>query len=114
MHIVCGGRPPSIVARQIAARLLRLHLDGLEAPELDTPVVRIVVGDDNLNFQQAREALQRRTEDEALWEVFASPADRVGDSAAVCGAVARFRPVAVGASYMDRGVRNDSHDAVAV
>eukprot|EP00959_Pyramimonas_sp_CCMP1952_P261548 5468604-Pyramimonas_sp.AAC.1 len=68
---------------------------------MGTPVVRIMVGDNNLNSRQAREALQQHTDDEALWEVFASPADRQGDSVAVCGAVARFRPVAVGASYLD-------------
>ena len=114
MHIVCAEHPPSVLTRQRAVRLLRLHLDGLEAPEVDTPVVRIMVGDNNLNSQQAREALQRHADDEALWEVFASPADRIGDNVAVCGAVARFRPIAVGASYLDRGMRNDSHDAVAV
>ena len=114
MHIVCAEHPPSVLARQRAVRLLRLHLDGLEAPEVDTPVVRIMVGDNNLNSQQAREALQRHADDEAFWEVFASPADRIGDNVAVCGAVASFRPIAVGASYLDRGMRNDSHDAVAV
>ena len=70
--------------------------------------------DNNLNAQHAREAVQQHTDDEALWEVFASPADRIGDNVAVCGAVAHFRPIAVGASYQDRGMRNDSHDAVAV
>ena len=112
--IVCGGRAPSIRTRQRAMRSLRVHLDGLAAPELDTPVVRIIVGDNNLNAQHAREAVQQHTDDEALWEVFASPADRIGDNVAVCGAVAKFRPIAVGASYMDRGMRTDSRDAVAV
>ena len=77
-------------------------------------VVRIILGDNNLNAQDVRKALQRRTDDEALWEVFASPADLIGDNVAVCGAVATFQPIAVGASYRDRGMRNDSHDAVAV
>ena len=95
-------------------RILRLHLDGLAAPELDTPVVRIMVGDNNLDSQEARGALQRYTDDEALWEVFASPADRIGDNVAVSGAAARVLPVAVGASYKDRGMRNDQHDAFAV
>ena len=30
------------------------------------------------------------------------------------GADARFRPIACGASYKDRGMRPDSHDAVGV
>ena len=103
MHIVCAARPPSIHMRQRAVRFLRVHLDGLEAPESDTPVVRLAVGDNNLTSQEAREAFQRHTDDEALWEVFASPANRTGVNVAVCGAVARFRPV-----------RNDARDAVAV
>ena len=103
MHIVCGERPLSILTRQRAVRFLRVHLDGLEAPESDTPVVRLAVGDNNLTSQEAREAFQRHADDEALWEVFASPANRTGVNVAVCGAVARFRPV-----------RNDAHDAVAV
>ena len=89
-------------------------MDGLAAPERDTPVVRIMVGDNNLDSQQACEALQRHTDDEALWEVFASPADRSGDNVAVSGASARFRPIALGYSFEDRGMRNDSHDAAAV
>ena len=68
----------------------------------------------HLDSQQAREALQRHTDEEALWEVFASPADRIGDNVAVSGAAARFRPIVVGASFQDRGMGNDSHDAVAV
>ena len=76
--------------------------------------MRSMVGDNTLDSQQVREALQRHTDDEALWEVFASPADRIGEHVAVSGAAARFRPIALGYSFADRGMRNDSHDAVAV
>ena len=115
MHIVCGGRnAPTVATRKRAVRLLREHLDAVEAPQQGTPVVRIMVGDNNLDSKQVRQALQRRQDDEPLWEVFASPADFIGDNVAVCGAFAKFRPVAVGKSYEDRGMRNDSHDAVAV
>ena len=65
MHIVCGERPLSILTRQRAVRFLQVHLDGLEAPESDTPVVRLAVGDNNLTSQEAREAFQRHTDDEA-------------------------------------------------
>ena len=41
-------------------------------------------------------------------------ADLNGDHVAVSGAAARFRPIALGNSFHDRGMRNDSHDAVAV
>ncbi|CAK0845425.1 unnamed protein product [Prorocentrum cordatum] len=49
---VVTDRPPGHGSRQCAARLLRLHLDGLEAPEMGTPVMRIMVGDNNLNSRQ--------------------------------------------------------------
>ena len=38
----------------------------------------------------------------------------VGVSFAMCGAVVHFRPIAVCASYQDRGMSNESHDAVVV
>ena len=114
MHIVCGVNPPSTVARQQAVTLLRQHLDGLLPPEPETPVVRIMVGDNNLDSDQVRQALQCQYDKEAEWEVFASTADRSGDNIAVSGAAARCRPIAVGASFKDRGMCNESHDAVAV
>ncbi len=114
MHIVCGKHLPTLAQRQRAVRALRVHLDGLAAPDPDTPVVRIILGDDNLKSLQAREALQRHNNDESPWEVFASEADMMGDHVAVSGAAARFLPVAVGCSFVERGVRHDSHDAVAL
>ena len=114
MHIVCGRNRPSIVTRQRAVRMLRRHLDVLKAPEAQTPVVRLVVGDNNITSEEARHAFQRHTDDEPSWKVFAAPADGKGDNVAVCGADAYFRTVAVGASYSDRGMRNDARDAVAV
>ena len=113
MHIVCGQSPPSILTRQRAVRLLRDRLDGyVFAPNI--PVVRIMVGDNNLDSHQVREALQRETDTDPLWEVYPAPADRQGDHVAVTGAAARFWRIAVGASFRDRGMRNDCHDAVAV
>ena len=91
-----------------------MHLDGLAAPDPGTPVVRIMLGDNNLLIQQARQALQRHTANEALWEVFPAPAGLRGDNVAVSGGSARVVPIAVGRSYGDRGMRNDAHDAVGV
>ena len=68
-------------------RALRLHLDSLAAPDPDTPVVRMIVGDNNLNPRQVREALRRETDDETWWDGFATTADRIGDVVAVCGAI---------------------------
>ena len=68
-------------------KALRLHSESLAAPEPDTPVVRMIVGDNNLNSRQVREALRHGTDDETLWDVFATTADRIGDAVAVCGAI---------------------------
>ena len=114
MHIVCSDNPPTIPTRQHVVRLVRQHLDGIAAPDPGTPVVRIMVGDNNLLPQQARQALQQCTANEPLWEVFAAAAGRQGDNVAVSGGSARVVPIAVGRSYGDRGMRNDAHDAVGV
>ena len=114
MHIVCGKKPPSVATRQRAVTHLKRHLDRLGAPAPNTPVVRLVVGDNNLIAEEARQAFQRATDDEPLWKVYESPADLKGDHVAVCGADASFVSVAVGKSYKGRGMRNDSHDVVAV
>ena len=114
MHIVCGKKPPSIPARQRMVGKLQQQLEGVSAPDPHTPVVRIMLGDNNLNSQQVREAVQRRTDKDPLWEVCSSTADKGGDDIAVCGADASFVSVAVGCSFTDRGLRNDSHDVVAV
>ena len=103
----------SIATKQRAVRLLRDHLDGYVF-DPNIPVVRIMVGDNNLGSQHVREALQPETDAHPLWTVYPAPADRQGDHVAVTGAAARFWPIAVGASFHDRGMRNDCHDAVAV
>ena len=113
LHIVCGDRPPSIATRQRAVRHLQTHLDGYVS-EPNIPVVRNMVGDNNLNTQQVREAVQRVNDTDPHWRVYGTTEDRIGDNVAVEGAEARFLPIAVGASFRDRGLRNDSHDAVAV
>ncbi len=111
MHIVCRHKAPSILQRKKAVRALRDYLDGLAAPEGDAPVVRIMLGDNN---QQLQEALQCATDNESVWTVVATTVNLGGDNIAVCGAVARCAPIAVGASFQNRGMRNDTHDALAV
>ena len=114
MHIVCSkSQHRTIATKQRAVRLLRDHLDGYVC-EPDIPVVRIMVGDNNLVSQHVREALQRETDTHPLWEVHAAKADFKGDHVAVSGAAARFRSIAVGESFKDRGMRHDCHNAVAV
>ncbi len=77
-------------------------------------MVRIILGDNNLDSQQVQEALQRATDHESVWTVVATTADLRGDNMAVCGAVARFVPIAIGASCEDCGIRHDAHGALAV
>jgi hypothetical protein len=113
MHIVCSTRPPTITTRQRAVRLLSQNLETYAAPEPGVPVVRIIVGDDNLSAEEARQALQRGAEVNSLWEVHATPAGFGGDHMAVSGATADFMPIAVGRSFEDRGMRNDQRDVVA-
>jgi len=115
MHIVCSGRrPPTIRTKKLAVRQLRDRLDDYVFEDPGIPVVRIMVGDNNLGTQHVREALQPETEQHPLWEVYPAPADRQGDHVAVTGAAARFWPIAVGASFQDRGMCNDCHDAGTV
>ena len=96
-------------------RQLRDRLDDYVFEDPGIPVVRIMVGDDNLISNEARWVLQDGIPDaHPLWTVYPAPADRQGDHVAVTGAAARFQSIAVGASFQDRGMRPDSHDAVAV
>ena len=94
---------------------LRDRLQKYVFDDPDVPVVRIMVGDNNLVSLHVNEALQRETDADPLWEVHPSPAGKQGDHVAVTGAArVHFQPIAVGASYKDRGMRNDSHDVCAV
>ena len=115
MQIVCSGRrPPTIRTKKLAVRQLRDRLDDYVFEDPGIPVVRIMVGDNNLVSKDARWVLQPQTDAHPLWTVYPAPADRQGDHVAVTGAAARFQSIAVGASFQDRGMRNDCHDAVAV
>ncbi len=76
--------------------------------------MRIIVGDDNLTTEQARQALQCVNTADPLWQVHATLTDASGDHMAVSGATADVVPIAVGCSFSDRGMRNDQHDAVAL
>ncbi len=113
MHIVCAKNPPKKPTRRKAVKALAEHLDSL-APDSDMAVVRIICGDNNLVAEEVRQALQPVTNSETAWTVVATPADKNGDNVAVRGGVAHFVPIAIGFSFPDRGIRPDSHDALAV
>ena len=78
------------------------------------PVVRLIVGDDNLSTDEARHALQQETDTDPLWKVIPAWEEGRGDHVAVNGATASFIPIPIGKSFGDRGMRPDQHDAVAV
>ncbi len=66
MHFACDKKSPTILQRKKAVNTLLRHLESPAAPEPHTPVVRIIVGDNNLNSHQVREALQRVTDAEPV------------------------------------------------
>ncbi len=113
MHFPCNG-PASVLPRKVAVSALKGYLDGLAATEKDAPVVCIMLGDNHLDSQQAREAVQSTRNNEAVWTVVSSMANLKGDNMAVSGATSRIVPVAVGASFEDPGTCNGTHDALVV
>ena len=115
VHIVSGKKGPTTVARQRAVHHLRVQLETFVPPKPVMRVVRMIVGNDELTTEEAQACLQRQREEDPVWEVLGTVAGRNGDHIAVCGAHARFRPIAVGASFKDHGMHNnEQHDAVAV
>ena len=69
-------------------QLLREQLETYAALDPQVPVVRLIVGDDNLYAREARQELQRTRDEDPLWEVHPAAADRQGDHVAVNGAAA--------------------------
>ena len=114
LHIVCGDKPPKIPVRQTIVKQLRVLLERYTAPTPGMPIVRLVVGDDNLSIDEARQALQRETDVDPLWEVIPTYAGWGGDHVAVNGATATFIPIAVGRHFENRGMRPDQHDALGL
>ena len=58
LHIDYSNNPRwSVLERQKIVRLLRDELETYTAPQPDMPVVRLIVGDDNLSTEEAMQAL---------------------------------------------------------
>ena len=66
LRIVCGDKPPKIPVRQTIVKQLRVLLERYTAPTPGMPIVRLIVGDDNLSTDEARQALQRETDVDPL------------------------------------------------
>ena len=101
LHIVCGSKdkPPKLATRQRIVCELRNELEKCPVPDLQVPVVRLIVGDDNLSTDEARQALRQETDTDPLWEVFPAREEGRGDhSHSSPGSVSLyespFRPVA--------------------
>ena len=114
LHIVCGYKPPSIPTRQSIVKQLRVFQEEFTAPTAGMPIIRLIVGDDNLSTREAKEALQQVRETDPLWEVYSAMKQGKGDHVAVSGATAMFIPIAVGKNFHNRGMRCDQHDALCV
>ena len=114
LHIVCGTSPPKVTVRQHIVKQLRVFLEEFTAPTAGMPIIRLIVGDDNLSTREAKEALQQGRDTDLLWEVYSAVIPGRGDHVAVTGATARFIPIAVGMHFHNRGMRCDQHDALCV
>ena len=83
------------------------------------PIVAILCGDVNLD-QVSADACCQRSKGEAMpnmrtqWHTQTSHAARSGDVAFVRGCESEAFDVSIGASYKDRGIRNDIHDFFGV
>jgi hypothetical protein len=95
-------------------RLLRVELEKYTAPQPDMPVVRLIVGDDNLSTEETVQALQREKNTDPLWGVIPAVEEGRGDHVAVNGASVRLIIIPVGRSFQNRGMRNHRHNAVGV
>ena len=114
LHIVCGTNPPGVIVKQHIVKQLRVFLEEFTAPMAGMPIVRLIVGDENLCTREAKEALQQVRETDPLWEVYSAMKQGKGDHVTVSGATAMFIPIAVGKNFHNRGMRGDQHDALCV
>ncbi len=111
MHYLRSQGPPPIMQRKNAMRELRNYLDSLAAPDGQSPVVRIILGDDYMGAQYIREDMQNGTDDASTWIAVANTADFGGGNVAICGPVARFACIAISHSPAHRSDRHGADDA---
>ena len=130
MHIRTpqGTKTPTIATRQRLVReaLTKLvqYAAGVEetVPASERPgAVILLVGDCNLNEDKARQAVATLQPESvtaenasAIWQVKPTRNGLSGDLCFVRGCVASIFDVDVGASYIERGMRNDQHDALGL
>ena len=111
--------------REIVKRALDF-LAGLHSQEWDTklPIGRLLVGDFNMTNDVAEAATQiaqqparcapfQRLNGLSRWQFHATENGNSGDLFAAMGCTVETMVVPIGASFKERGMRNDQRDAVA-
>ena len=86
------------------------------ASQPTAPVI-VLTGDVNMDKSASDTIVQKEAGDpsvETQWQVVTSNAARSGDVLFIKGAFGQALNVSVGASYVDRGIRNDTHDFFGV
>ena len=84
-HLQCLASTPELATRQKALNVLQEQLPTFGPLEPGMPVARMLVGDDNWEFEEAKAALQRNRDLDPLWEVYATPSLGSGDHIAWWG-----------------------------
>ena len=120
LHIVVGSQQAVMpTRRKIVTACLTFLVQNVEIPPQysDLPVARLLVGDCNMDSEQALHATQEVPPVHAKLRQFSvhTPSARLsGDVAFVQGALADIIEVPVGCSHTEKGMRNDCHDVVAL
>ena len=93
---------------------LRRLLEEFTASDPQVSTVRLIVGDDNLTTEEARQAYQQEREEEPLWAVIPALTEMRGHHVAVSGAAASSVIIPIGRSWEDKGMPHTQHNVVAV
>ena len=109
------GKKATILFRKNTTIEAFKSLHGFCCDGVAQPVVRVLVGDTNLDLKGGVHAnLIFRDGGGEQWQVHKSINGRGGDILFVNGATAEIEEISIGASYTDRGMRIDDHDAMCV
>ena len=120
LHIrVPSGASVRKATKQRVLKQALEHLESQAPPDrAEAPVVKVVVGDCNLNQHQVEEMIQAMQPAEGnwrtVWQVHPTSAGLGGDLIIVKGANAMAFDLPFGKNHLDRGVRHDSHDAIGI
>ena len=95
-----------------------LKMEELEHSGAFQPAALVLVGDPNLAGDNAQQCTQAAHDTEnpvlQMWHIQSSNNELGGDVLFCKGGASTPFDVPIGASYQDRGMRNDSHDCFAI